>query len=196
MFPVPSPSSIEPILQQDDGGRPCEVFPLPVDEAVLDALIVDLFENHWDKIVFGPIIQGAAYEIRAAAKPHKIGLLDGYLTIHFGPSHVHLCIGDNFGVPSHPTPDALRRHRRTARAEFFRSLDDSGCPVTWGLRLFNGAGEQQMTVFLPNPFLAADDTLLATPDWSRLALWEEINRRYLNREPDGRDRTGTGFSHG
>ena len=29
--------------------------------------------------------------------------------------------------------------------------------MSWGLQLFNGAGEQQITVLLPNPFLDAGD---------------------------------------
>jgi hypothetical protein len=65
----------------DDDGTPLDVFPLPVDEATLVLLLRDLFETHWDKIVFGPLIQGAAWEIRAEAPPTKIGMLDGYLTL-------------------------------------------------------------------------------------------------------------------
>ncbi len=187
--------SIEPVVEVSPHGARTEVFTVPATEAFLQPLLTELFEAHWDKIVFGPIIQGAAYEIRAARQPESIALNDGYLTVVFGVSHFHLCIGDTVGSPSHPTPDALRRERRTSRAEFFRGLDDEGCPCTWGLRLFNGAGDQQMTVFLPNPFIGDQDNILPAPDWDRLALWEDLGRRYLHREPDGRDRTGAGFSH-
>lgn len=181
-----------PQIETSPTGRQVEVFPLPTDEAFLDGLLRDLFENHWAEITFGPMIQGAAYEIRCPEKPHKIGLLDGYLTIFFGPSHFHLCIGENNGAPS----DTVREHRRTRKAEFFRTLDKAGAPVNWGLKLVNGGGEEQMTVFLPNPFLTDDDQIAAAPDFSRLALWDSLCRKYLNRAPDPKDRSGKGFSHG
>ena len=111
----------------------------------LEQLLRDLFEQHWDKITFGPLIQGAAWEIRAPHAPTHIGMLDGYLTVAFGISHFHLCIGPHKGPPNNPAPEALARHRRTARAELYRRLDKSGAPVSWGLRLFNGHDEQQTT---------------------------------------------------
>ena len=184
-----------PRIEVSPTGRQVEIFDLPAEEPFLDRLLRDLFENHWAEITFGPMIQGAAYEIRCDRKPHKIGLLDGYLTIFFGPSHFHLCIGENLGSPASPTPPELREHRRTRQAQFFRSLDRDGAPVNWGLKLVNGGGEEQMTMFFPNPFLTDDDKIADRPDWARLALWEEMGRRYLNREPDGKDRQGKGFSH-
>ena len=175
-----------------------EIFPLPSDEMSLEHLLRDLFEKHWDKITFGPLIQGAAWEIRAPHAPTHIGMLDGYLTVAFGASHFHLCIGPHKGPSSNPTPEALARHRRTARAELYRHLDKSGAPVSWGLRLFNGGGEQQITVLLPNPFLSADgDKVLKTPVWSRLDLWDRLRARWLDQpEPDPLDRSGRGFTHG
>src|ERR1700746_3728607 len=144
-----------PKLEIDPDGAAVEIFPLPTDEVSLEELLRDLFEKHWDKVTFGPLIQGAAWEIRAARAPTHIGMLDGYLTVAFGPSHFHLCIGPHKGPNSNPTPEVLARHRRTGRAELYRRLDKSGAPVSWGLRLFNGEGEQQITVLLPNPFLSA-----------------------------------------
>ena len=81
---------------------------------------------------------------------------------------------------------ALARHRRTSRAKLYRRLDRSGAPVSWGLRLFNGEGEQQITVLLPNPFLDQDsDRCLQTPEWSRLGLWDSLRARWLGfTEPD------------
>jgi hypothetical protein len=49
----------------DVDGSAVDIFPLPVEEAALEALLRDLFENHWREITFGPIIEGAAYEFRA-----------------------------------------------------------------------------------------------------------------------------------
>ena len=185
-------------LETDPDGAAVEIFPLPGDETSLEKLLRDLFERHWDKITFGPLIQGAAWEIRAPHAPTHLGMLDGYLTVAFGPSHFHLCIGPHKGTNSNPTPEALARHRRTARAELYRRLDKTGAPVSWGLRLFNGEGEQQVTILLPNPFLSADgEKVLKTPEWSRLGLWDRLRARWLDQpEPDPFDRSGRGFSHG
>jgi hypothetical protein len=69
-------------------------------------------------------------------------------------------------------------------------------PVSWGLRMFNGADEQQLTIMLPNPFLDDEQVPLAVPDWGRLACWEELHATYLERDPDPRDRTASRFHHG
>jgi len=181
----------------DPDGATVEIFPLPTDEGSLEELLRELFERHWDKVTFGPLIQGAAWEIRAPHAPTQVGMLDGYLTVAFGISHFHLCIGPHKGTRSSPTAEALARHRRTARAELYRRLDKSGAPVSWGLRLLNGHDEQQITILLPNPFLSADDKVLKTPDWSRLELWDRLRARWLGAtEPDPLDRSGRGFSHG
>ncbi len=66
----------------DHDGTPVDVFPLPTDTASLESLLRDLFENHWREIVFGPVMPGAAWEMRADAAP-KITLYDGYLTVAF-----------------------------------------------------------------------------------------------------------------
>lgn len=160
----------EPRRIVEEDGAAADVFPLPGDQDSLEALLRDLFEVHWRDIVVGPIIQGAAYEIHPPSAPTYFGIFDGYVTIAFGASHFHLCIGPHKGAP----PD-LARWRRTPRAELHRRLDASGAPVSWGLRLFNGRGEQQFSALLPNPFLdPTTDRPLKTPDWSRLALWDHL----------------------
>jgi hypothetical protein len=190
-------TATRPKTATDPDGAAVEIFPLPTDEASLEQLLRDLFEQHWDKITFGPLIQGAAWEIRAPHAPTHIGMLDGYLTVAFGISHFHLCIGLHKGPPNNPAPEALARHRRTARAELYRRLDRSGAPASWGLRMFNGAGEQQLTILLPNPFLSAEgDKLVKEPDWSRLALWDELRARWTESAgPDPLDRSGVRFTH-
>jgi hypothetical protein len=190
--------AVRPERVVDLDGATVEVFPLPTDESSLVALLRSLFEEHWAEITFGPIIQGAAWEIRAPHAPTYIGMLDGYLTVAFGATHFHLCIGPHKGTKRDPTPEALAGHRRTARAELYRRLDHSGAPISWGLRLFNGQDEQQTTILLPNPFLSADsEKVLKVPDWSRLALWDRIRARWLGlAEPDPVDRSGHRFSHG
>lgn len=190
-------AAVAPERRVDEDGARVDVFPLPCDEASLTALLRDLFEAHWDKIVFGPIIQGAAWEIRAPHAPTYVGVLDGYLTVAFGASHFHLCFGPTKGPRHDPTPPALARHRQTARAELYRRLDRSGSPTSWGLRLFNGEGEQQVTILLPNPFLSPDgEKVRKTPDWSRLALWDELRKRWTGASaPDPADRSATRFRH-
>ena len=173
-----------------------EVFALETSEAPLRALLTDIFQNHWRAIQFGPLIEGAAWEIAAPNAPRKMAMLDGYLTVDFGAWHFHLCIGPHRGSAASPVSPALAAHRRTARAELYRQLNDDGAPNSWGLRLLNGHHEQQLTVFLPNPFLSDELRPLPKPDWSRLALWDHLRHTTLGLPPDPKDRTGTGFVHG
>ena len=44
--------------------------------------------------------------------------------------------------------------------------------------MWNGDGDQMCSFFLPNPFLD-DEQKRQKPDWSRLALWNELRARYL-----------------
>ena len=191
MLAPPSPQrQIEP------DGAPVDVFPLPTDEASLEAILRDLFVEHWQDITFGPLIQGAAWEMKAQQAPDRIGMMDGYLTVAVGAPHFHICIGEHKGTGANPVSPELARHRRTARAELYRRISRDGTPVSWGLRLFNGRGEQQITVLLPNPFLDADDNIRPTPDWSRLELWDRLRAQWLGLcEPDPLDRSGKGFRH-
>jgi len=61
---------------------------------------------------------------------------------------------------------------RVARAAFFETRGGKcGGGRSWGLRLWNGFGEQMTTVFLPSPFLSEDLKVLKEPRWERLRLW-------------------------
>jgi hypothetical protein len=190
--------NISPRRVTEIDGAVLDVFDLPVDEASLRELLHDLFENHWREITFGPIVQGAAWEIKAPSAPTHIGVLDGYLTVAFGATHFHVCIGPTKGMPRNPTSESLARHRRTARAELYRQLGDAGAPMSWGVRLFNGAGEQQMTILLPNPFLDSETGKpLREPVWSHLALWDGLRAHWFGlADPDPLDRQGRRFRHG
>jgi len=183
------------IIEED--GAAVDVFALPTDEASLEALLRGLFTEHWRDITFGPLIQGAAWEMRAVQAPDRIGMMDGYLTIAFGVPHFHICIGEHKGMGGSPVSAELAHHRRTARAELYRRISRDGTPVSWGLRLFNGKGEQQITVLLPNPFLDRDtDKVRKVPDWSALDLWDRLRAKWLGlNEPDPLDRAGRGFRH-
>jgi hypothetical protein len=173
-----------------------EVWDLDPSEELLRRLLTDLFEHHWRELTFGPLIQGSAWEITAPGPPKRVGYLDGYLTVDFGHFHFHLCIGEHRGSPGAPASPELARHRRTSQAYFYRRLNADGTPDSWGLRLLNGRGEEQVTVLFPNPFLTDEQKLAPEPRWERLALWDDGRRRYLGLEPDPRDRSGRRMLHG
>jgi hypothetical protein len=50
--------------------------------------------------------------------------------------------------------------------------------MTWGLRLWNGRGEQMVTVLFPSPYYDEEFERLPEPDWSKIALWESLRARY------------------
>jgi len=110
-----------------DGTR-TEFFDVDVGEAPLRALLTEVFEEHWDRVIFGPCIEGAVFEGRFPARP-RVSLLDGYVTVEVGGSeswHFHLCIVPHRGTPALPTPPELARWRRCARAAFFCNRDRAG----------------------------------------------------------------------
>ena len=162
-------------------GTSTEYFELAPTEDNLTALIRTLFEEHWPSIVFGSCIQGSVFELRFASQP-RVSFLDGYFTIGDGgeaKSHFHLCVGTHKGTRARPTPPELAAWRRCARAAFYRDSDISGRHSSWGLRLWNGRGEQMITVFFPNPWLNAEGTKrMKEPDWTRRSLWLDLRARF------------------
>jgi hypothetical protein len=185
----------EPKVVNEAGMGVVEIFPLEPSETVLFDLLNEIFTEYWAKVQFGPMIQGAVWEIQAQAPPEKVKTFDGYLTVDFGSWHFHICIGEHKGTRYNPVDPELAAHRRTSRAEFYRVINKDGTPDSWGLRLFNGKDEQQITVFLPNPFLS-DEMKPQKPDWSRLALWDHLRQKYLDLEPEEKDRSGRRMIHG
>ena len=185
------------IPRHDHEGRlTAETWPLPLDEAWLETLFRDLFENHWSGLTFGPMIEGGAYELRAPGPPQKVTVSDGYLTVHWGKGgHFHLCIGETRGPRSRPNPPEVVAHRRPGEVALVRGLDRSGAPVTWSLQAKNGHGESTLAIYFPNPFLTDEDGLADAPDWSRLSLWYHVRSTYAGHAPDGRDTSGKGFGH-
>lgn len=177
----------------ESGGGDTEIFPIAVTENSVRHALDVMFLRWWPNIRFGPIVQGAVYELRAPHEPHMT-MLDGYLTIGFEGWHVHLCIGEHIGTPGHPVTAELARRRRCTYAELARIFVDD-VPTSWMFRMYNGACEQMLTVLLPNPFLDDDQQLSADPDWSRLACWDELRRDLLQLLPDDVDRLGTEFRH-
>jgi hypothetical protein len=175
-------------------GKIEDVWTLPKDEEFLCALFTDLFGNHHDGLCWGPMLTGAAYELKAPGKPKSITRDDGFLTVHWGDKgHFHLCIGAISVPADRPNAAEMIAHRRPGRVEFFRSLDRDGYPYSWGLRMFNGKDEPQITILFPNPYVTKDDEVTNDPDWTRIALWEALLPRYTGNAPDGLDRQGRGF---
>lgn len=165
---------VEPTaVERELDGTVTSYFDAPVEGDRIERLLTELFTEHWAEVTVGPLLEGAAYEIRFTAAP-KVTMLDGYLTVDPGAWHFHLCVGDHRGTPS---PD-LARLRRVARAAFFRTQGGSCAPTTWGLRLWNGRGEQMITVLFPTPHFDAEWRRLAEPRWEQTALWRGLRGRY------------------
>ncbi len=162
------------IIDNPDGTATEYTYFEPTQET-MRVLVDILFQEHWADITVGPCIEGAVFEIRFKDPP-KVSLLDGYLTVDLGHWHFHLCIGEHQGTPS----EELRRRRRVARIAFFETGGGKcGGGRSWGLRLWNGFGEQMTTVFLPNPYLSDEIRILKEPQWERLQLWYALRRRFL-----------------
>ena len=161
------------MAEREPDGTTTEHWEVSVAGDRVERLLTELLAGHWDRLTLGPLIEGAAYEIQLAAAP-KLSMLDGYLTVDTGHWHFHLCVNDHRGARS---PE-LARLRRVARAAFFRTEGGSCAPTTWGLRLWNGRGEQMITVLFPNPHFDEDWRRLAEPRWDKTALWEDFRRRY------------------
>ncbi len=161
------------VVREPDGSV-TEYADVPVAGDAVERLTREVFGAHWAVITAGPVIDGAAYEIRFTAAP-RLSMLDGYLTVDTGAWHFHLCVSDHGGAA---TPE-LARVRRVARAAFFRGEGGSCVPGSWGLRLWNGRGEQMITVYFPNPWLDDDGERVREPRWERTALWEDLRRRYV-----------------
>ncbi len=146
------------------------------NETVLRELISDLFVNQWSKIVFGPIYEGAIFEIQFQETP-KVTYSDGYLTADLGAWHFHLCLGQTKACSS----EELREKRPAARAALYERKHSDGHGLrTWGLRLWNGYGEQMITILLPNAFLSDDrQKILKDAVWNKLELYYQLRNRLL-----------------
>jgi hypothetical protein len=144
-------------------------------EVTMKDLVDELFVRNWARIVVGPCIEGAVFEIVFKAPP-EVRISDGYLTVDLGTWHFHLCIAAHRGSSS----EELRKMRPVAKIGFFeRRGKGCGGGRSWGLRMWNGYGEQMTTVFLPNPRLTDDMQLLKQPDWSRLDLYYRLREKFL-----------------
>lgn len=173
MTTTTSPRFDEIERHPDDAVTAYTYFP-PAEDTMRD-LAQELFGTHWRSVVVGPCIEGAVFEIAFQNAP-EIRYSDGYLTIDLGPWHFHLCIGPHKGNGS----DELRQKRPVAKVAFFERRG-KGCAGgrSWGLRMWNGYGEQMTTVFLPNPHIGDGHQVLGVPDWSRLETYYRLRAKFL-----------------
>src|SRR5438132_9199226 len=105
-----------PALEHGPGGGVTDYDEVSVRGDTIERLLTEVFSEHWAEIYAGPVIEGAAYEIRFTAKP-AVSMLDGYLTVDVGAWHFHLCVGDHRGASA----AAQAVLRRGARAAVLRS---------------------------------------------------------------------------
>lgn len=170
------------IVENLDGTK-IEYEYMDASAEMMEKLFRDLFENQWRQLRFGPCLQGAVFELVLTEKP-RVSMLDGYLTVNAGPWHFHLCVGKYEAKVTHMEvkKDHLEEdafQKRVNKAAFVRNLDGSLNPRSWGLRFWNGIGEQMITVFLPNPYLNDAMQRQKEPDWSKLELWDKLRKEYL-----------------
>jgi hypothetical protein len=181
-------AAIASVVTPLDGNRAIESWQLPVEAAFLTAFFRYVFSHYWQDIVFGPIIEGAAYEMTCPNPPNIAGPDDGYLTVSFGVAHFHLCVGGHSGRLAHL--------RQPSRAELFRRLDRQGAPISWGFQMENGAGHPMISIFFPSPFVTIGDRMETEPLWERLHVWRDITQRFLGLEADEFDQTSIGYVDG
>jgi hypothetical protein len=164
-----------PVSERELDGSLTEYFDMDVRGDRVERLLTELFTEHWRGLTVGPLIQGAVFEVRFTGPP-RVTMLDGYMTVDPGPWHFHLCVNDH-----REAPPELAAIRRVGRAAFFRAHGTGGAghaPMTWGLRLWNGRGEQMVTVLFPSAYYSDAMELLPEPDWRRLALWEALRGQH------------------
>lgn len=179
---IGAPGTIQTIENLD--GSKMEYEYMDTSGEKMEKLFRDLYENQWNKLRFGPCVQGAVFELVLTEKP-KVTMLDGYLTVNAGPWHFHLCVGQYEAKMTHMevNRDHIEedaRQKRVAKAAFVKTLDGSCTPRSWGLRFWNGLNEQMISIFLPNPYLNEKLQRQKDPDWSKLELWENLRKEFLN----------------
>src|SRR5260370_13468287 len=131
-----------PALEHGPGGGVTEYDEISVRGDTVERLLSELFSRHWAEIFAGPVIEGAAYEIRFTAKP-AVSMLDGYLTADVRPWHFHLCVGEHRGAA---TPEQAGI-RRAARAAFFPTDAGTCAPRSRRPPPRTALGEPMITVF-------------------------------------------------
>ena len=124
-------------VEHGPDGSVTEYDEVSVRGDAVERLLTELFSEHWAEVFAGPVIEGAAYEIRFTAKP-ALSMLDGYLTVDVGAWHFHLCVGEHRGAarPSRRRGAAWRARRssRPTAARACRARGGSGSGTATGNR--------------------------------------------------------------
>ena len=66
---------------EEPGMGTVQIFALDTGEETLRRLLTEIFEDHWQEVQFGTMIQGSVFEITAPKAPVHISMLDGYMTV-------------------------------------------------------------------------------------------------------------------
>jgi (2Fe-2S) ferredoxin len=148
---------------------------------VLGPLLHSLFQEHWQEVGLGHMVDGSVLELEFTAAPKICRIYDGYLTVVTEGWHMHLCVAENQGGATGRTPEHLRQVRRVSRAALYRRLNADGEAQSWGIQFWNGGGEKMMTLFLPNAFLGEGEDLLPEhqPDLAKLGLYDRLRQIYV-----------------
>ncbi|NEQ97935.1 MAG: (2Fe-2S) ferredoxin domain-containing protein [Cyanothece sp. SIO2G6] len=162
------------------GGRvEYEDFPCTVD--VTGPLLHTLFQERWQEVELGHVVQGSVLELSFTEPPKIFVLYDGYLTVVTEAWHLHLCVEPHVGGPHDRTPEPLRHQRLIKRAALYRRFNANNRPVSWGIQFWNGSDERMMTLFLPNPYIGEGEELLpeGKPQLEKLGLYETLRQIYV-----------------
>lgn len=169
------------ILEPTPNGGTIEYEEFPATIEVTGALLHSLFQEHWQEVGLGHMVDGSVLELEFTQAPKICRLYDGYLTVVTEGWHMHLCLEENLGGPLCTTPPELRQKRLVSRAALYRRLNPQGQARSWGIQFWNGAGEKMMNLFLPNPFVGDREDLLPEnkPQLEKLGLYEQLRRIYV-----------------
>jgi hypothetical protein len=178
-----------------EGRAAMQTWELPTDQAFLTDFLIHVFKTYWADITWGPLIDGASFELLCPCAPTETSFSNGYLTIGFDGSHFHMCLGPGATPPATDEARAGLARRMPSQARIFRQLDREGAPVSWGFEMKNGAAEPMLTIFFASPFVTRATILEKHPKWERLAMWRDISQRYLRRSPEAFDESGAGYTH-
>jgi (2Fe-2S) ferredoxin len=168
-------------LEDTYNGNSIEYEDFSTDLDVLGPLLHSLFQEHWQEVGLGHMVDGSVLELEFTAAPKICRIYDGYLTVVTESWHMHLCVAENLGGATKRTPESLRQVRRISRAALYRRLNPEGEARSWGIQFWNGGGEKMMTIFLPNAFIGEEEDLLPEhkPDLAKLGLYEQLRQIYV-----------------
>jgi len=169
------------ITESLPSGGQMEYEDFPCDVDTTSPLLYRLFQECWDQIEIGHVVEGGVLELGFPAPPKICVLYDGYLTVVTESWHLHLCLEEHKGGPLEKTPLELRQERLISRASLYRRLNENGEARSWGIQFWNGANQKMMNIFLPNPYVDEQEDLLpeGKPQQEKLRLFEELRETYI-----------------